>query len=395
MTTEATETEIPEVIEDDEDRTTCDACDGLVPLEDAHIWVGNGTVCETCIDAAPRPGRRSERFIRCEDEGGYARSADCVTCNESGHYATRDYADENWLLDDAGDWYSRESYYYDAIEAREAEDEETSNVDIYGYHDTNPISTHGWPNETPRESLCYGVELEMEHASDDGTDGQSSLCNALGGRDGNGRYILMEDGSLNDSGVELITLPYTLKAHSAVFDWAATLAPVQRIGRSGKGTAACGMHIHVNRRAPVLTPLTIGKILVFINSPANDTLVSVVAQRNSTGFAKRYEKKVTAGRRPHEQQASRYEAINFTRETMEFRLFRGNLRADRVYKSLEFVEACIFFCRDAGLHGLDTPSFLAWVANRSSSYPNLYKFLVEKDHLVSANKRQPARDGDL
>ena len=87
---------------------------------------------------------------------------------------------------------------------------------VYDYHQTNPLTVHNWPKETKKTELCFGVELEMEHKTSDYTDGQEELSTALGGRNGgavSGSYILMRDGSLNDSGVELITSPYTLDYH--------------------------------------------------------------------------------------------------------------------------------------------------------------------------------------
>jgi hypothetical protein len=60
-------------------------------------------------------------------------------------------------------------------------------------------------------------------------------------------------------------------------------------------------------------------------------------------------------------------------------MFRGNLRADRVFKNLEFCHALVLFCRDASLTQVECwAEFAAWLQKRRSQYPHLVSFLVEK-----------------
>jgi hypothetical protein len=204
----------------------------------------------------------------------------------------------------------------------------------------------------------------------------------------------MMDGSLNDSGVELITLPYTLADHRRVFDWDTVLARVERIGRSGRGTSACGMHIHVNRKNRLLTPLTIGKLLVFMNDRRNAPLIGEIAQRSESSYARRVDKRIGHGLHPRaaqEEGEGRYEALNFTSKTVEFRIFRGNLRPDRVYKNLEFCEASIRFCHDTGIQNVSADDFCEWIKDRTSEYPTLYKFLIEKGFISPPKSAKVAR----
>jgi hypothetical protein len=269
---------------------------------------------------------------------------------------------------------------------------------VYEYHQTTAIDAHGgWPTVTPRAALCFGVELEMEHVNVDGAkEEQEELSDALGGRDGGtrhgaGRYILMNDGSLNSSGVELITCPYTLEFHQREFGWSNLLGYVSSIAKSGKETANCGMHVHVNRRA--LSPLTLGKMLVFVNADSTTRLIETIAQRDPSRWAKRYEKRIVNGA---DATSDKYEALHLAGKTVEFRIFRGNLRPDRVLKNIEFCHAVTMYCKDASMQELGNPAlFVAWLAKRKASYPNLAKFLSEKSFMSrlgrAANAQSDAR----
>ena len=269
-------------------------------------------------------------------------------------------------------------------------------VFIYSYHGTTPIETHGWPSATPKNSLCFGVELEMEHKgtkerdedededSDDDnadySDLQKHICRALRFSDGTGnggipgvegRYVLENDGSLNDSGVELVTCPYTLDFHQTRFGWDKLLAEVSGIAMSGKGTTACGMHVHVNRKA--LSALTLGKMLVFVNAENNTRLVRQVAQRDSERWAERYEKSIRQGK---DRNSDKYQAMHLSENTVEFRIFRGNLKPERVLKNIEFVHSVVCYCRAASIQEIESPEgYYKWLFKHRGTYKNLVKFL--------------------
>jgi hypothetical protein len=263
------------------------------------------------------------------------------------------------------------------------DDENGSHSDaIYQYHDTDVLDTHGWPAITPKNSLCFGVELEMEHTRDESKDGMKELSSALDGRDGNGTYILMCDGSLNKSGVELITLPYTLEAHQGAFGWDKILGSVKDIGMSGKSTDACGMHVHINRKA--ISALTLGKMLVFINSEPNTTLINLIAQRNPERWAKRIPKTLLDGSKPD---SDKYEALHVSTKTIECRIFKGNMRPDRVLKNIEFCHAMVNYCRDASMQDVTGYNgFLAWINKRRGTYKHLVAFLAESKSVKRLGK---------
>jgi hypothetical protein len=279
------------------------------------------------------------------------------------------YAETNFFPDE-----NEELWYRTAAERDAAA--RVNSPPVYNYHETNPIRRHGWPTETQAHELCFGVELEMEHRRSNSSAGQRELSNALGGRDGHvdgclGAFVLARDGSLNASGVELITSPYTLDYHQNKFGWDSLLGAVAGLGRSGKGTEACGMHVHINRAA--ISALTLGKMLVFVNHGDNSTLINKIAQR-VTHYANRVAKRVIQGK---ELASQRYDSLHIAEQTVECRLFRGNLRPERVLKNIEFCHALVSYCSVAAIkncHGHE--DFIQWLGANRGMYKNLVRFLA-------------------
>lgn len=305
--------------------------------------------------------------------------ATLVWLQTRGHY---DDLGERWFYSGASyrEWTERQA-------RRAAELQEQANrAVVWGYHEVNNINLFGWPKETPRSALCFGVELEMEHKRDNSSSGQAALSQALNGRIGGDkrRYVLARDGSLNASGVELITNPYTLEFHQNDFDWQTVLSGVSKIGRSGKNTSACGMHVHCNRKA--ISALQLGKALVLVNSPKNTALVTRIAQRDSNAYTQLIAKKLADGRT---QSTSKYEAMHLSRDTVEFRIFKGNLRYDRVLKNIEFCHSVLMFAKSASNKECeDFNAYLAYIVSKAKMYPHLISFLREKD-TVAIRKGAP------
>ena len=69
-------------------------------------------------------------------------------------------------------------------------------------------------------------------------------------------------------------------------------------------TSTCGTHIHVDRRA--VTPLEIGKLLLFVNGNHNSSFITTFAGRGITQWCKRYAKNIKDGL----ERTDKYESIN-------------------------------------------------------------------------------------
>lgn len=144
-------------------------------------------------------------------------------------------------------------------------------------------------------------------------------------------------------------------------------------------TSCCGLHVHVERAG--MSDLTVGKILSFVNSATNKPFVEAVARRSSDRWAKLDpSKNITDATK---RNSSRYEAVNLQNEhTIEFRIFKGTLNKESFYRSLEFVDAVVEYCKNIGLsdtHGTD--KFFDFVKFNKKHYPELAKFVdVYQEH---------------
>lgn len=241
----------------------------------------------------------------------------------------------------------------------------------------------------PDRELVFGVELEMECSS------VRRTLSSLGGARGPD-YICKGDGSLNH-GLELVTLPFSLDHHKQAFGWADYTRKCIDSGAKSGSTETCGLHIHANKAA--LTALQLGKMLVFLNSDNNARFIDTIAQRRPNDYAQRTVKNFKSGKHNSE---NRYEILNVGSRTVEFRLFRGTLRPDRILKNLEFAHAVIMYCRDASMQELDIAGFGAFLRKNRGTYSNLCRFLQDArdpgfTHMFRPNEKvqvAPATQGD-
>lgn len=373
-----TETEVDSGDDDAVTTMDCEQCSDVIEKDDAQE-VGDLKVCQSCADEyhscadcdAPTPQdgdphiTEAETSIcqRCarryytysEPQECYVRDSESITTEDSGETVSRDYAANNYYSSEDGYWY---------VDADNVPRDESECFD-YG---ENVLNHCDYDRQALQNgALLFGVELEMEPARH---NSQCDVVESLGGRLGD-RFILKEDGSLND-GVELVTVPLTLEQHRDSFGWADTLKGPLRTAKSGENTTNCGMHVHINKSA--LSALTIGKLLVFLNCPTLAPRVAMIAQRESNSYCERGEKKFSDGKKRSE---SRYDIANVGRDTVELRLFRGNLRPERVLKNIEFCHALVIYCGDASLQTIESwDAFADWLLKHRGTYPNLVKFLA-------------------
>lgn len=234
--------------------------------------------------------------------------------------------------------------------------------DLYSYS-TDVLAIHAEPRPA-KGALVFGVELEMECRN------VRQTLQAIGGPRGP-EFICKSDGSL-DNGAELVTLPRTLDYHREKFGWSDILRKAAASGARSGDTRTCGFHVHANRAA--LSALQVGKMLVLLNDRANARFIDRVAQRSGSDYARRKTKKIADGQYRSDD---RYEILNIGDRTVEFRLFKGNLRLERVMKNLEFCHAVITYCATASMQELGSIYFCNWLRQNRGQYPHLVRFLSE------------------
>lgn len=238
--------------------------------------------------------------------------------------------------------------------------------------------------------VFLGIELEVEKKDKTPKKIEHMVAADLG----MDYVILKHDGSLQD-GFEIVTAPATLRFHLQAWEkfW----------DNSGKllqswASGRCGMHVHVSRKS--FTPMHLAKFNTFLNNFENRDFVTTIAGRNST-YSKFYEDKefhiksklvstITdlykeiqhaklikanevkikeledklAKVRTQLKNTShgniegmlsnitnntpKYSALNLSKpNTVEVRIFRGNVCKIGMLKNLELVAAAVEFTRDA------------------------------------------------
>lgn len=353
----------------------CAHCAGNVLIRNAHVLARSD----------------SGRFARMHlDIYGDNRRVVCNECLNTYYTAEPDGLFtcrlDTRLRDDS---YGRNPDSDEELEEVEEEETETAVHDsavhvqpVLSYN-ADPFNYFDWDPRNKKNALVFGVELEMApaYSTRDLADREAAapLIRALRGPVG-ANYILKHDGSLPCGGVELVTMPFTLSQHiqNTGIAWGEILKAVNErsLAKSGAGTDTCGMHVHINKKA--LSALTIGKMLVFLNNSDIAPLITIVAQRHNSAYARLSTKKLTDGTVSSE---NRYDIMNVSvrHPTCEIRMFRGNLTPERIYKNIEFCHALVQYCRQSSMRTLcEWDIFVAWLRSVRGQYPNLVRFLIDQ-----------------
>ena len=317
---------------DEDDCTSCEVCCHDIHNDDSYGSPDSGSLCQSCFD---------------------------------NHCSTCDRCDNNIWPDDQ--IYDEENDQYlcsrcDSIER----------TLIKGYCDK---SANRKASES-KDRLLYGVELEVEHKTSAET-GAKYVSKFL-----DKQYVTFKrDGSLGHTGFEVVTRPDSMEVHKRKFKELFDDRPGKQLTSWSNGR--CGMHVHITKSE--LSQLQLGKMLCFLNEPANTNMIAKIAGRKPGRWCRVYKKKVTDIYRPDE----RYVALNITEHTAEVRIFRGTLSQAGFFKNLEFVQALVEFCAPANRgirEAVSAREFCRWLPRKT--YPTLHKFLVERGFIVWNHKRK-------
>lgn len=301
---------------------SCDCCGEPFLRNDLYSTIDGQRQCEDC---------HSENYT------------ECAECGSSTPRDTEHYGDDGYhYCDDCGG----------------------SARLVVGYSDKSANKLR----PESKDQLLYGVELEVESKTD-----QQAGAQWVRDRMSDKYCVLKHDGSLGDTGFEIVTRPDSMAVHRRMFAAILDDNPGKRL-RSWIG-GRCGMHVHVTKAA--LSQLQLAKMLCFLNDPGNAAFVSAVAGRLPCSWCKVSPKKMSDVR----HNPDRYVALNITAKTAEFRIFRGTLLASSFLKNLEFVEALVAYCAPAQrsiASAVSHGDFCRWLDKKS--YPYLWNYLGSKGY---------------
>jgi hypothetical protein len=154
------------------------------------------------------------------------------------------------------------------------------------------------------------------------------------------------------------------------FALAANLARLHYRSHDG---GRCGFHVHVSRTAFSANGRLDNPMFFRFKCLVNGTLFRRLSQREV--FAYCAQEPVDQYTFYH-QNYSRYVACNTTSNTVEVRLFRGNLRESRLRKNIEAVIAAIEWAKESESYDRPTDEqFIAWVADHRERFPNLHAYI--------------------
>jgi hypothetical protein len=165
----------------------------------------------------------------------------------------------------------------------------------------------------------------------------------------------------------------------------------------------CGIHVHVSKNA--LTPLQLGKMLMFVNKNERK-FIEKVAGRSANQYSQFYDKTLKHGRllnsnkyqlsrtnmdQTRRDQSGRYEAINITgsKPTVEFRIFRSNVSKGGFFKCIDFVQSVVDWTRNASIKEITLDNYLEFLNSSRGAYPWLIKWLVENNIIARLNTKNP------
>lgn len=217
-----------------------------------------------------------------------------------------------------------------------------------------------------------GVELETEGGDCSDAREVSSITNNL--------FYCKEDGSLDD-GFEMVSHPGTLRYWHSIRPTLRKLTEyLLKLGIRSYDTKTCGMHIHVDKTA-IEGNFHYLKLLNLLNRE-----FALLISRRKPSRLDDWAAIPSLGvinnicRGNDDAETPRNICVNRNRHTYEFRLFRGTLKLDSIYKNLEFVHSAIEFTRQCTME--------------EAVPENYYKFIQQKnqyDHVRDYCEQQTNR----
>ena len=221
-----------------------------------------------------------------------------------------------------------------------------------------------------KNPLFMGIELEMEadeakinqydYDADEDEDGDEEREYY------NQRYLadyaynimkkypcyIKYDGSLNNSGMEIVTHPQTVKFHKCIFDWETLFKKLQRDGFTSYSNNRCGLHIHLSKSW--FKPEDYLKFNIIFDK--NFSILKRFSKRTKVNYCNKINSRETRiiEREKKKTRLSdwydHYKSIYFGNyKTIELRIFRGTLDITRFNATLDMTEALSLFVKSYSL----------------------------------------------
>ena len=395
-----------QIDEDDETTVSCSECDGTIAKDtDTYSVVNDEVLCENCTGSCSWCGDEYNRPV-CESH--YSAGSDlCENCADNSFTCDRcsglSHMDEYNNVDDDYSYCDSCAMRYcgycgDCSMYHFEEDRDSYDCDFGGSGSSHLVNNYSYKPSpiffgTTSDRLFMGLELEVDKAS----SREDFHAGAEWVQEKFGDLVYMKtDGSLSSYGLEIVTHPMTLDyAQSLDWDMSGLISRGFRSWDSGN----CGIHIHVSKNAFTSRTHMYAFALLIMR---NRALSEYIAGRKGSSYAQfspemRQQIAGLLKGKYKEWQIERYNAVNMKNEhTIEVRIFRGSLKAERILADLEYVHACVKYSQ--GLKSgsinseyLSTPALIQWIRANRETYPNLVSY-INKSSLFGMSPRPAGFD---
>lgn len=296
----------------------CDQCGRYFEDPDSvHQDENNTIVCNHCYDYC-----------------------DYVSCEECGRIM---YSDDTYMHD--GACYCHHCY----CDIEERENDLSRWVHEWNYR-PKPVFLGG----QNKSDFRAGIELEIM-----GGNGRE-FCEET---EDYQEIYLKHDGSLDDTGIEIVTHPMTMDYFNDEFPLSEIISAAKSNGFDSHNNRKCGLHVHVDRNCLGKTQIdqkyTIAKLLLLCERFFEDKLVPF--SRRTEYQINQWCKKPQMNYDQHEDTIGvliekiedkqnyddRYQTVNLqNRGTIEFRIFRGSLIEQTVRAAVQLCEVLTNFAKN-------------------------------------------------
>ena len=263
---------------------------------------------------------------------------------------------------------------------------------------------------TEDEPIFLGMELEvlLKSALQNSASMKSLIKEIADSKVGN-HVITKADGSIGSYGIEIVTIPATLKYHKDILD-KHFFSPPNEFNRRLMAADTCGIHVHISKKS--LTTQKLGQLMAFINNNKNGSFINALAGRAPNNYCVRSAvlgnntkgvdvsakvvkkackdgdiKKGLAFRRI--EGASHYDAVNIQNaNTVEIRIFKSSTDKHRIFRILEFCESLVKFVRCHGMQQMTVYDYVQFLLRKENQedYHHMILWLASKNMIGHTTK---------
>lgn len=347
------------------DYTVCDVCGEYVDMchvQDVQFYrttcdYVTQTVCDTCIDNTDTIRECADCGTLFDASAAYADSDGEISTYEDGYRAVCGEClyDHYVECESCGTWVRIENAQERNCDYYCPDCAGSEDLESYGRTDKSTCNLRFFKaNDDPDDyKLFLGVELETEN--DDNGDAATAIKNAVNRACGDRNAVVCkQDGSLDENGCEVVTMPMSLRYHTETTLWDAVTKNADYVSER------TGMHVHISRDFFTCDAelTTFCRILCrfvshfrTIGERSDGCYYGRWPSAHKMGIDLQNDDHITKRNKTMAflQEANRYTAINLRpRDTIELRFFESTLDPDTIRGRLELVAGAALVAHELG-----------------------------------------------